>query len=69
MQSLKARDVVQAKVKIPAPSPGDLHLPVLAVLETSLPDFTIFSAAPRPLNHSPPREVRPLYHLDCALLI
>ena len=68
-QALKSREVVQAKVKVPEPVLAELQMPALSVAEiTVVPAMKTF-ADHDPLIHGPPREVRPLYHLDCSLLI
>ncbi len=70
MEAPKARDLQLAKVTVPAPLLYDLHLPLLAVIELVVPRSDNLSAALMLRNHGPPqREARPLYHLDCALLI
>lgn len=68
-QALKVRDVVQAKVKVPVPMPLDSFLmrPAMVELQAAEP-ITVFAAYVPPAN-GPPRMPRPLYYMDCSLLI
>ena len=68
-QAIKARDLAQGKVSVPAPSLVDLHLTMVPAIAPVLSEIMHSFAVTEPHEHGPPREIRPLYHLDCALLI
>jgi len=65
----KVRDLSHAKVQVPSPDLLVLSLPLSARLELMAPEVEMHSAALLLHNHGPPRPARPLYHLDCSLLI
>ncbi len=68
-QTPKFRDVSHAGVTVPAPELTVLLLPEFALLDLGIPNAEDCSAALVLHYHGPPRTVRPLYHLDCALIV
>lgn len=68
-QTVKARELTQAKVKLPEPSIASD--PFVSLVVTLLPKPVATTVLPvgNLDNHGPPLRSRALYHLDCSLLI